>query len=167
MLYQNRHTHFVVFVTPVLKRIECADGVEQQDGITLNDLHSHTYGIASDSLTKFAVVFSALTHDAGHPGVANAQLVKEAPETAERYEKCHAEQVSVDLAWELLMLPRYENFRKQIFGNQLSEGRRFRQVSISHVLEYICSIVPVLICGFLYTLLSAAPGKLCASHRYF
>ena len=118
----------IKLASKLLKRIECADGVEQQDGITLNDLHSHTYGIASDSLTKFAVVFSALTHDAGHPGVANVQLVKEAPETAKRYEKCHAEQISVDLAWELLMLPRYEQFRNQIFGNQPSEGQRFRQV---------------------------------------
>ena len=113
----------------LLKRIECADEVEQQDGKTLNDLRSHTFGITSDPLTKFAVVFSALIHDAGHPGVANTQLVKEQPEAAERYGKCHAEQISVDLSWELLMLPRYRAFRKQIFGNQPGEGQRFRQVS--------------------------------------
>ena len=113
-----------------MKRSECADERDQHDGITLNELHAHTYGIASDSLTKFAVVFGALTHDAGHPGVANGQLAKEAPEIAERYKKCHAEQISVELAWELLMLPRYEQFRRYIFGNQPSECQRFRQVSV-------------------------------------
>lgn len=30
-----------------------------------SQLHDHTYGITSDPLTHFAVVFSALIHDAG------------------------------------------------------------------------------------------------------
>ena len=31
----------------------------------MEELHEHTYGITSDPLTKFAVVFSALIHDVG------------------------------------------------------------------------------------------------------
>jgi hypothetical protein len=32
-------------------------------------LHKQTYGIASDPLTHFACIFSALIHDLDHPGV--------------------------------------------------------------------------------------------------
>eukprot|EP00980_Cylindrotheca_fusiformis_P025515 scaffold13958_cov118-Cylindrotheca_fusiformis.AAC.1 len=40
----------------------------------LVDLASHGYGITSDPLTQFAVVFSAVIHDVDHPGVPNTQL---------------------------------------------------------------------------------------------
>lgn len=44
------------------------------------------------------VVFSALVHDCDHPGVSNAQLVKEEEATALMYEnKSVAEQNSIDL----------------------------------------------------------------------
>ena len=51
----------------------------------------------SDPLTQFAVVFSAVIHDADHPGVPNAQLVKEKTRNAQFYKKSRAEQNSVDL----------------------------------------------------------------------
>jgi hypothetical protein len=40
-------------------------------------LHDHTYGITSDPLTQFAVVFSALIHDVDHQAVPNTTLVNE------------------------------------------------------------------------------------------
>lgn len=95
----------------------------------MEELHEHTYGITSDALTKFAVVFCALVHDVGHTGVPNAQLAIESPEVAEEYEnKCIAEQRSVDIAWDLLMLPRFKNVRSCLFGDIASEAKRFRQV---------------------------------------
>jgi hypothetical protein len=42
-------------------------------------------GITSCPLTQFAVVFSAIIHDVDHPGVPNAQLVKEGASLAETY----------------------------------------------------------------------------------
>lgn len=64
------------------------------------EVHKSTYGITSDPLTQFAVVFSALIHDVDHTGVPNATLVKENAKIAELYkQKSVAEQNSVDLAW--------------------------------------------------------------------
>eukprot|EP00980_Cylindrotheca_fusiformis_P021261 scaffold8180_cov87-Cylindrotheca_fusiformis.AAC.1 len=68
--------------------------------VNLVDLAGHSYGITSDPLTQFAVVFSAIIHDVDHPGVPNAQLVKEKTRNAQIYKKSVAEQNSVDLAWD-------------------------------------------------------------------
>ena len=48
-------------------------------------LHEFTYGITSDPLIQFACAFSALIHDADHPGVPNSQLVKEGQRIAHIY----------------------------------------------------------------------------------
>jgi len=54
-------------VTKLLSRIVTPDTVladnEREDHEIISDLHDHTYGITSDPLTQFAVVFSALIHD--------------------------------------------------------------------------------------------------------
>ena len=52
---------------------------------TASELHDHTFGITSDPLCQFAVVLSALIHDAGHPGVSNAVLVNEEDPMATKY----------------------------------------------------------------------------------
>eukprot|EP00980_Cylindrotheca_fusiformis_P017838 scaffold5650_cov121-Cylindrotheca_fusiformis.AAC.6 len=62
--------------------------------VDLVDLAGHSYGITSDPLTQFAVVFSAIIHDVDHPGVPNAQLVKENTRCAQIYKKSVAEQKS-------------------------------------------------------------------------
>jgi hypothetical protein len=36
-------------------------------------------------LTQFAVIFSAIIHDVDHPGIPNAQLVKEKASIAQKY----------------------------------------------------------------------------------
>lgn len=78
---------------------------EHLSGIpSAKDLHDHTYGINSDPLTRFAIVLSALIHDADHPGVSNLQLIKEDSPMAHAYKnKSVAEQNSVDLCWNLLL----------------------------------------------------------------
>ena len=48
-------------------------------------LHDHTYGITSDPLTQFAVVFSAMIHDVDHSGLPNATLVRDKTDLAEYY----------------------------------------------------------------------------------
>lgn len=99
----------------------------------LVDRAGHSYGITSDPLTQFAVVFSAIIHDAEHPGVPNTQLLKEETEQAKKYKVSIAEQNSISIAWDLLMQPQYENLRACIYSNE-EELKRFRQLVINVVL---------------------------------
>jgi len=80
------------------------------------------------------VVFSAVIHDVDHNGVPNTQLVKEENPIASLYKgKSVAEQNSVDLAWGLLMSPRFEDLRRCIYSNG-DELRRFRQLVVNSVM---------------------------------
>jgi len=98
-------------------------------------LHDHTYGITSDPLTQFACIFAALIHDVNHSGVPNSQLVKEQPTLASMYaNKSVAEQVSVDLAWNLLMDDQYAALRSAIYGANEGEMKRFRQLVVNSVM---------------------------------
>lgn len=122
-------SHVGMSVAKLLSRIVAPDidleGHEQ--------LHDHTYGITSDPLTQFACVFSALIHDADHPGVPNSQLVKEGFEIAHIYEgKSIAEQNSINVAWDILIEEKYKDLRKAICKTQ-SEATRFRQLVVNAV----------------------------------
>eukprot|EP00980_Cylindrotheca_fusiformis_P007888 scaffold1678_cov80-Cylindrotheca_fusiformis.AAC.5 len=99
----------------------------------LVDLAGHSYGITSDPLTQFSVVFSALIHDLDHPGVPNAQLVKENTRNAQIYKKSIAEQNSVDLAWEMLMNDDFEALRACIYQTE-EDLKRFRQLVVNTVM---------------------------------
>ena len=131
-------SHVTMSVVKLLSRIKGPDlpvNKTSQDG---NDshaaLHDHTYGITSDPLTQFAVIFSAIIHDVDHPGIPNVQLVKEQTRLAQAYQnKSVAEQNSVDLAWNLLMDHSYDRFRRAIYGNP-SELRRFRHLVVNTVM---------------------------------
>ncbi|CAJ1959103.1 unnamed protein product [Cylindrotheca closterium] len=102
--------------------------------VSLADLAGHSYGITSDPLTQFAVVFSAIIHDVDHPGVPNAQLVKENTRNAQIYKnKSVAEQNSVDLAWEILMQDEYKDLRACIYQGE-EDLRRFRQLVVNTVM---------------------------------
>ena len=93
-----------------------------------------TYGITSDPLTQFSCLFSAVIHDVDHPGVPNVTLVAEETELAQKYNnKSVAEQNSVDLAWNLLMGPKYQALRSAIYSNEV-EMRRFRQLVVNSVM---------------------------------
>jgi len=76
------------------------------------DSKNYTKSIASDSITQFGVIFSALIHDVDHVGVPNTQLAEERPDFASKYDnKSLAENNSITVAWELLMSPEFEAFR--------------------------------------------------------
>lgn len=120
--------------TKLLKRICYGDGHAKEDGVTTEDIHHYTFGISSDPLLQFSAVFAALIHDVGHEGVPNGQLATELPHLAEIYEsRSIAEQRSVDVALELLMLPKYKNLRACICGDEAGQ-ERFRQLLIHCVL---------------------------------
>jgi hypothetical protein len=99
-------------------------------------LHNYTFGITSDPLTQFALVFSALIHDCDHWGVSNAQLIKEGVPIAAKYaNKSVAEQNSVDLAWDLLLeSEEYGDLQRCIFPTD-DEYKRFRQVVVNIVMS--------------------------------
>jgi hypothetical protein len=81
----------------LLNRIVIPENVDYQreSKAIASDLHDYTYGITSDPLTQFAIVFSALIHDVDHSGVPNGQLAVENPELAQLYKnQSIAEQVS-------------------------------------------------------------------------
>jgi hypothetical protein len=112
---------------------ESSDGKKRKKEIAA-DLHNHTFGIASDPLTQFAVVFSALIHDVDHMGVPNFVLIIENEPVAARYKnKSVAEQNSVDLSWNLLMDPRYNDLRRCIYTTD-EEAKRFRQLVVNSVI---------------------------------
>eukprot|EP00980_Cylindrotheca_fusiformis_P010892 scaffold2482_cov116-Cylindrotheca_fusiformis.AAC.2 len=104
-----------------------------KESVDLVDLAGHSYGITSDPLTQFAVVFSAIIHDVDHPGVPNAQLVKENTRCAQIYKKSVAEQKSVDIAWDMLMEDGYADLRACIYQTE-EDLRRFRQLVVNTVM---------------------------------
>eukprot|EP00980_Cylindrotheca_fusiformis_P012653 scaffold3091_cov117-Cylindrotheca_fusiformis.AAC.5 len=103
------------------------------ESVDLVDLAEHSYGITSDPLTQFAVVFSSIIHDVDHPGVPNAQLVKEDTRCAQIYKKSIAEQKSVDIAWDMLMSDEYAALRACIYQTE-DDLRRFRQLVVNTVM---------------------------------
>lgn len=106
-------SHVTMSVTKMLSRIV---GGELDCGG--KDENCYTKDITSDSLTQLAVVLSALIHDADHQGVPNAQLVKENQAVAQIYNnKSVAENNSIDVAWDYLMLDDFTLLRDYICPN--------------------------------------------------
>jgi len=123
-------SHVTMSVTKLLGRIVTLDEPLDDEGVSFEQ----TYGIASDPLVHFAVVFSALIHDVDHPGVPNSQLILEGAEAVQFYRKeSIAEQKSIDLAWDLLMDDSFLNLRRAIFKTK-SELRRFRQLVVNTIM---------------------------------
>ena len=97
-------------------------------------IHNFTHGLTSDPLASLALVFAGLIHDVDHQGISNAQLMKEQPDLAQHYRhKSVAEQISMDIAWDLLMTDRFQKLREYIFESP-TELRRFRQLVVNMVL---------------------------------
>ncbi|GKY98676.1 hypothetical protein MPSEU_000823900 [Mayamaea pseudoterrestris] len=129
--------HVQMSMIKLLQRVVSPDSVDYRgakDSVA-SDVHNYTFGITSDPLTSFAVVWAALIHDVDHCGVSNGQLVKENAPVATFYKgKSVAEQNSIDLAWELLMQPNFRELRSCIFADQ-SELNRFRQITVNIVIS--------------------------------
>lgn len=130
-------SHVTMSAHKLLNRIVNPDSVDyNRDNVkaVMNDLHNYTFGITSDPLTHFAVVFCALIHDVDHTGVSNAQRGKEEPKLAEHYmNKSLAEQNSVDLSWDVLMQPKYKDLHSCLFSDE-KDLMRFRQIVVNIVL---------------------------------
>ncbi|KAL3938938.1 MAG: hypothetical protein SGBAC_006243 [Bacillariaceae sp.] len=137
-MYRQNHfhnfehaAHVTMSVSKLMSRI-VAPGIDFSSGTT--SLHDHTFGITSDPLTQFAVVFAGLIHDVDHVGVPNFVLMEENKRLSRQYKnKSIAEQNSIDLAWSLLMEPRFFELRKCIY-HDVSELGRFRQLLVNTLL---------------------------------
>jgi hypothetical protein len=140
-LYPDNHfhnfehaSHVTMSATKFLNRIVVPEKVNYSADSLDTDLHEYTFGITSDALSQFAVVFSTLIHDVDHRGVSNFQLSKEEPELGEKYKnQSVAEQNSVDIAWDLLMDPQFKDLRQCIFTN-IQDVKRFRQYVVNLVI---------------------------------
>ena len=126
-------SHVIMSTVKLLQRIATPD-VKKKDCATEKEYYNSTFGISSDPMTKFAIVFSALIHDVDHQGVTNFQLAKEKDMMAIAYEnKSVLEQHSLDLAWSLLTESTFKDLRRSIYATQ-EEHDRFRQLTINCVM---------------------------------
>jgi class 3 adenylate cyclase len=144
LLYHDNHfhnyehaCHVTMSANKLLSRIVVPANLESSaigSGLGLKQAHDYTYGLTSDPLTQFAVVFSAIVHDIDHHGVSNAQLTKENNRLASVYqEKSIAEQNSIDLAFEILTASTYSELVSCICADE-KEYKRFRQLVINCVM---------------------------------
>jgi hypothetical protein len=98
------------------------------------DQPSSTFGIATDALTKFALVFAALIHDADHQGVPNATLVEEECELAQIYnDRSIAEQNSLRVGFSILLQERFSALR-ELMTPSWEDKTKFRRTVIDLVL---------------------------------
>jgi 3'5'-cyclic nucleotide phosphodiesterase/Adenylate and Guanylate cyclase catalytic domain len=129
-------SHVAMSAGKLMKRIlnpHEAD-VRQDTASTAQSVHRKTYGISSDPLMQFAVVFSALIHDVAHTGLTNKELIESKATVASVYgERSVAEQNSVDIAWKVLMDAKFTELRNCIYSTN-EEERRFRQLVVNAVL---------------------------------
>jgi class 3 adenylate cyclase len=136
-------SHVIMSAGKLMKRILQPEGIVFEEDMPHNEslavrvarqVHYVTYGISSDPLMHFAVVFSALIHDVDHTGLTNKELVDmKAPVAVVYREKCVAEQNSVDLAWHVLMDDKYRNLRACIYSTE-HELKRFRELLVDAVM---------------------------------
>lgn len=109
------------------------------DESSVIEIAGKSRGFADDPSIQFALVFSALIHDADHQGVPNTQLLEEATAEAKMYQKSVAEQNAVHKAWGLLMEDAYVDLRGCIYSTE-KELRQFRQVSEASMIQIFHSL---------------------------
>lgn len=135
--------HVAMSASKLLKRIIAPDDMDyksvsknknKSQMILSKEIHETTFGISSDPLMQFAVVFSALIHDVDHSGLTNHQLVKEDDPLAIKYQgKCVAEQRSIQVAWDTLMNAKFTDLRRCIYQTE-NKKQRFRQLLVNAVI---------------------------------
>lgn len=129
--------HVTMSANKLLSRIVKPEFVNyQRDSVfaIASDMHDYTYGITSDPLTHFAIMFSTLIHDVDHTGVTNPRRNEEDPSLAQKYKsRSIAEQNSVDIAWDLLMADRFKHLQQCLFSTK-TELTRFRQLLVNLVM---------------------------------
>lgn len=118
----------------LLKRMLTNHAKQRRQTENSRDSHNLTYGISSDPLMQFTLVFAALIHDVDHTGLQNSELVQMRSPVAVIYKnKSIAEQNSLDVAWKVLMDEDFSQLRECIYSTK-DELRRFRQLLVNAIL---------------------------------
>jgi hypothetical protein len=96
--------------------------------------HNRTFGISSDPLAQFALVFAALAHEVDHPGAPNRVLIREFSPLVKTYQgRCMAQQHAIQRTWELFSHESFHDLRRAICPTP-RELRRFRQIFVTAVM---------------------------------
>ncbi|GKY94409.1 hypothetical protein MPSEU_000406900 [Mayamaea pseudoterrestris] len=94
-----------------------------------------TFGLRSDSVALFALLFAALVHDVDHAGVGNRQRAMDEPQLALQYnDQSISENHSLHLAFSELLRPEYCNFYHALFPTE-GDYHRCRLLVIQSVLS--------------------------------
>jgi hypothetical protein len=127
-------SHFAMSTNKLFNRIVTPLKKTEGEPTIAADIFDYTTRIKYDPLVHFAVVLSAIFHDADHKGVSNMDLIREKSNFAKCYgNRSVAEQHSVEVAWELLMDPAYTDLQHCIYQKQ-EEFSRFRQIIVQMVI---------------------------------
>ena len=96
--------------------------------------HNRTFGISSDPLVQFAVMFATLVHDLDHPGVPNRQLIREGSPMAQKFEsRSLSQQNAIHRAWDLLAQDNFRELRDTICPTK-RDLKRFREIFVTAVM---------------------------------
>ena len=96
--------------------------------------HNRTFGISSDPLAQFALVFAALAHEVDHPGAPNRVLIREFSPLVKTYQgRSMAQQHAIQRTWELFARENFRELRRTICATP-RELRRFRQIFVTAVM---------------------------------
>eukprot|EP00934_Nitzschia_sp_Nitz4_P002739 Nitzschia sp. Nitz4//scaffold111_size72815//56756//60609//NITZ4_005798-RA/size72815-snap-gene-0.111-mRNA-1//-1//CDS//3329533204//2729//frame0 len=129
-------SHVVMSASKLMNRIIYPDNIDYSgDPVEVaKEIHELTFGVSSDPLLQFSVVFASLIHDVDHTGLTNTELnAMETVHTTQYRQQSVAEQNSVDVAWMLLMEHRFRELRGAIYTNE-KELRQFRQIIVNTVI---------------------------------
>jgi hypothetical protein len=127
-------SHVAMSTNKLFNRIVTPTKKTEGEPTIAADVFDYTTRIKYDPLVHFAVVLSAVFHDADHEGVSNMDLIRDKSDFAECYgNRSVAEQHSVEVAWELLMDPAYRDLQHCIYKDQ-EEFCRFRQIIVQMVI---------------------------------
>jgi hypothetical protein len=129
-------SHVIMSAGKLMKRIVKPDGLDysQSQSKLRHSIHEVTFGISSDPLLQFAIVFAALIHDVDHSGMTNQELITTNATVATMYgNKSVAEQNSVDVAWTVLEDARFDILRQHLVSTE-HEQIRFRQMVVNAVM---------------------------------
>lgn len=99
----------------------------ESSGLPPEEKHKATFGIVSDPLSQFALVFAALIAGMGFMEEGSDEL------SAKYNKRCVWLQNSLDLAWNQLMQPEFEDLRAAICADE-DELKHFRQILVKAVL---------------------------------
>ena len=104
------------------------------DDIISDDPNHFIYGVTSNAVTQFAILFAAAVHDIDHKGLENTDLAKMNPKIASKFKnRCIAEQHSVETAFNILMKDEFKELQQAIFADD-EELKRVRQIVTNSVL---------------------------------